>query len=127
MKGLVLTLMFALISYSIHSRNCSIESSTCVNPCSLRIDFTYSDKDAMFMLYPFGYKYSANNSNYNLSGIKMPFVTNSIPERVYLWCACRSMRLSAQLFIWYVNNDLYARRFSVPMPKHRHTGGCCQQ
>ena len=47
----------------------------------------------MFMLYPFGYKYSANNSNYNLSGIKMPFVTNSIPERVYLWCACRSMRL----------------------------------
>ena len=28
----------------------------------------------------------------------MPFVTNSIPERVYLWCACRSMRLSAQLF-----------------------------
>ena len=59
---------------------------------------TKTDKDAMFMLYPFGYKYSANNSNYNLSGIKMPFVTNSIPERVYLWCACRSMRLSAQLF-----------------------------
>ena len=28
----------------------------------------------------------------------MPFVTNSIPERVYLWCACRSMRLSARLF-----------------------------
>ena len=50
------------------------------------------------MLYPFGYRYSANNSNYNLSGIKMPFVTNSIPERVYLWCACRSMGLSAQLF-----------------------------
>lgn len=28
----------------------------------------------MFILYPFGYKYSANDSNYNLSGIKMPFV-----------------------------------------------------
>ena len=45
---------------------------------------TKTDKDAMFILYPFGCKYNANNSNYNLSGIKMHFVTNSIPERVYL-------------------------------------------
>ena len=29
--------------------------------------------------------------------------------------------------IWYVNNNLYTRRFSVPMPKYRDTGGCCQQ
>lgn len=43
------------------------------------------------------------------------------------WVQYEEDQANGDKCFWYVNNDLYARRFSVPMPKHRHTGGCCQQ
>jgi hypothetical protein len=75
MKGLVLTLMFALISYSIHSRNCSItvgydtiriDGDTLLYYNSIRYDLTEFDKIHWIPIFKSNGTYLYHQADYYL-------------------------------------------------------------